>query len=89
MSICAALVANRQKYHTVSQLHPLDDWFLGVSACLANGHTCGTVYVPTYVQTQYYERRCKKTIGVGSRFKVRRDNISSLVAKYPDGGFMR
>jgi hypothetical protein len=26
---------------------------------------------------------------VGSRFKVRKDNISSLDAEYPDGGFMR
>jgi hypothetical protein len=26
---------------------------------------------------------------VGSPFKVRKDNISSLVAEYPDGGFMR
>jgi hypothetical protein len=26
---------------------------------------------------------------VGSRFKVRKDNMSSLDAEYPDGGFMR
>ncbi len=26
--------------------------------------------------------------GVGSCIKVRKDNISSLVAEYPDGGFM-
>jgi hypothetical protein len=28
-------------------------------------------------------------MNVGSRFKVRKDNISSLVAEYPNGGFMR
>ena len=63
MIIWAALEANRQKYHGVSQLHPLDDWVLVVSALLANGHTHGTVYVCTYVQTQYDEKWCEKTIG--------------------------
>jgi hypothetical protein len=28
------------------------------------------------------------TIHVGSHLKFRKDNISSLAAKYPDGGFM-
>ncbi len=28
-------------------------------------------------------------MSVGSRFKVRKDNISSLVVEYPNGGFMR
>ena len=26
---------------------------------------------------------------IGSRFKVRKDNISRLVAEYPNGGFMK
>ncbi len=47
MIICAALGANRRKYHGVSQLHPLDDWVLGVPALLANGHAQGILYVRT------------------------------------------
>jgi hypothetical protein len=47
----------------VSQLHPLDDEVLRVPALLAKGHTCGNVYVPTDVQTQYDETRREKTIG--------------------------
>jgi hypothetical protein len=31
----------------------------------------------------------REASGVGSRFKVRKDNINSLVVEYPDGGFMR
>ena len=30
---------------------------------LADGHTRGTIYVRSYVQTQYDEKRRKKTIG--------------------------
>jgi hypothetical protein len=47
MIICAALGANRRKYHGVSQLHPLDDYVLGVPALLANGHAHGILYVRT------------------------------------------
>ncbi len=47
----------------VSQLHPFDDQVFGVPALLANGHTHGTVYVCAHVQTQYDEKRRKKTIG--------------------------
>jgi hypothetical protein len=58
MIIWAALGANWLKY--VSQVRPLDDWVLGVPAFLANGHARGTVYVRTYVQTQYDKKKHKK-----------------------------
>ncbi len=53
MIIWAASRANHQKYHGLSQLHPLDNEALGVPTLLANGHTHGTIYVRTYLQTQY------------------------------------
>ncbi len=59
----AALGANRWKYHGMSHLHLLDDQVLGVPALLVNGHTRGTVYICTYVPTQYDEKRREKTIG--------------------------
>ncbi len=51
MIICAALGANWCKYHNVSQLHPLDDYVLGVPALLANGHAHGTLYECTCIGT--------------------------------------
>ncbi len=59
MIIWAALGANWWKYHGVSQLHPLDDKVLGVPAFPANGHAHGTVYVCTYVQTQYTRKNTR------------------------------
>jgi hypothetical protein len=62
MIIWDALGANQHKHHGVSQLHPLDDYVLGVPVWSANGHTHGTVYVRTY--TWYDEKQCKKTMGI-------------------------
>ncbi len=63
MIIWAALGVNQLKYHSVSQLHPLDDQVLGVPALSANRHTRGIVYVRAYVRTQYDEKWRKITIG--------------------------
>ncbi len=49
MIICAALGVDRRQYHSVSQLHPLDEQVLGVPALLANGHAHGMLYVCTCI----------------------------------------
>ncbi len=69
--ICAALGENQRKYHCVSQLHPLDNQVLRVSAFLVNGQAHITVYICTYMGTHFDKKWCKKTLRPGPMKRYR------------------